>query len=99
MASTSEVYGDPLVHPQTEEYWGNVNPIGSRSVPALAPESRKDIVGRLGTNFEIVRGVTLEAGVLWNDATIMHSAISPVLEGKRMPEISRRTVRLSFLAG
>jgi len=30
-ASTSEVYGDPVVHPQTEEYWGNVNPIGIRS--------------------------------------------------------------------
>jgi dTDP-glucose 4,6-dehydratase len=30
LASTSEVYGDPLVHPQTEEYWGNVNPIGPR---------------------------------------------------------------------
>jgi UDP-glucuronate decarboxylase len=30
-ASTSEVYGDPVVHPQTEEYWGNVNPIGFRS--------------------------------------------------------------------
>jgi UDP-glucuronate decarboxylase len=30
-ASTSEVYGDPLVHPQKEDYWGNVNPIGSRS--------------------------------------------------------------------
>jgi len=32
MASTSEVYGDPLVHPQPESYWGNVNPIGERSV-------------------------------------------------------------------
>jgi UDP-glucuronate decarboxylase len=30
-ASTSEVYGDPAIHPQTEEYWGNVNPIGTRS--------------------------------------------------------------------
>jgi len=30
LASTSEVYGDPLVHPQTEEYWGNVNPVGLR---------------------------------------------------------------------
>ena len=30
-ASTSEVYGDPTVHPQTEDYWGNVNPIGLRS--------------------------------------------------------------------
>ena len=28
LTSTSEVYGDPLVHPQTESYWGNVNPIG-----------------------------------------------------------------------
>ena len=32
LASTSEVYGDPLVHPQTEEYWGNVNPVGPRGV-------------------------------------------------------------------
>jgi dTDP-glucose 4,6-dehydratase len=32
VASTSEVYGDPLVHPQTEEYWGNVNPVGPRCV-------------------------------------------------------------------
>src|SRR6187401_1070336 len=31
VASTSEVYGDPLVHPQTEDYWGNVNPVGPRS--------------------------------------------------------------------
>ena len=32
LASTSEVYGDPLVHPQPEDYWGNVNPIGPRGV-------------------------------------------------------------------
>ena len=32
VASTSEVYGDPQVHPQNEEYWGNVNPVGPRSV-------------------------------------------------------------------
>jgi len=32
LASTSEVYGDPLIHPQEEEYWGNVNPIGPRGV-------------------------------------------------------------------
>jgi nucleoside-diphosphate-sugar epimerase len=31
LTSTSEVYGDPLEHPQTESYWGNVNPIGERS--------------------------------------------------------------------
>jgi dTDP-glucose 4,6-dehydratase len=32
LASTSEVYGDPLVHPQPEDYWGNVNPVGPRGV-------------------------------------------------------------------
>jgi dTDP-glucose 4,6-dehydratase len=32
LASTSEVYGDPAVHPQAEDYWGNVNPVGPRSV-------------------------------------------------------------------
>src|SRR5215831_8132171 len=32
LASTSEVYGDPQVHPQPEDYWGNVNPVGPRSV-------------------------------------------------------------------
>ena len=32
LASTSEVYGDPLIHPQDEEYWGNVNPVGPRGV-------------------------------------------------------------------
>ena len=32
LASTSEVYGDPLIHPQPESYWGNVNPIGPRGV-------------------------------------------------------------------
>ena len=32
LASTSETYGDPLIHPQTEDYWGNVNPIGPRGV-------------------------------------------------------------------
>jgi nucleoside-diphosphate-sugar epimerase len=33
LTSTSEVYGDPLQHPQVETYWGNVNPIGNNSLP------------------------------------------------------------------
>lgn len=32
LTSTSEVYGDPLVHPQDESYWGNVNPIGMSNI-------------------------------------------------------------------
>jgi dTDP-glucose 4,6-dehydratase len=59
MASTSEVYGDPLVHPQPESYWGNVNPIGPRSVydeskrfsEALTAAYRRD----RGTDTTIVR--------------------------------------------
>lgn len=35
LTSTSEVYGDPLQHPQVETYWGNVNPIGNPQLPFL----------------------------------------------------------------
>ena len=47
LASTSEVYGDPLVHPQPESYWGNVNPVGPRGVYDEAKrfaEDRKSVV-------------------------------------------------------
>src|SRR6266853_547301 len=40
-ASTSEVYGDPLEHPQTEKYWGNVNPIGLRMLERIAIDLRR----------------------------------------------------------
>src|SRR5690606_34926026 len=43
VASTSEVYGDPLVHPQTEEYWGNVNPVWPRGVYDEAKRSQEAI--------------------------------------------------------
>src|SRR6185369_13558060 len=51
VASTSECYGDPLVHPQVESYWGNVNPVGPRSdsrspnnsLPADAPADLRSI--------------------------------------------------------
>ena len=59
LASTSEVYGDPAVHPQSEEYWGNVNPIGPRSVYDEAKRFAEALTmahGRtLGTNVGIVR--------------------------------------------
>jgi UDP-glucuronate decarboxylase len=51
-ASTSEVYGDPSVHPQTEDYWGNVNPIGARSkivrrpLPEDDPKQRRPDISR-----------------------------------------------------
>jgi dTDP-glucose 4,6-dehydratase len=59
LASTSEVYGDPLVHPQREDYWGNVNPVGPRSVYDESKRFAEALVtahaGTLGTNAGIVR--------------------------------------------
>ncbi len=59
ISSTSEIYGDPLVHPQTEEYWGNVNPIGPR---ACYDESKRlgetltmEFYRQYRTNIRIVR--------------------------------------------
>jgi dTDP-glucose 4,6-dehydratase len=58
-ASTSEIYGDPLVSPQTEEYWGNVNPIGPRSVYDEAKRFGETLVSHFqreeGVNAGIVR--------------------------------------------
>ncbi|MFV0535666.1 MAG: UDP-glucuronic acid decarboxylase family protein [Cumulibacter sp.] len=57
-ASTSEVYGDPEIHPQTENYWGNVNPIGPRSVYDEAKRYGEALVAaytRKGLNGGIIR--------------------------------------------
>ncbi|WP_327287812.1 NAD-dependent epimerase/dehydratase family protein [Streptomyces sp. NBC_01198] len=53
LASTSEVYGDPLVHPQTELYWGNVNPVGPRS----QYDEAKRYAEALTTAYRTTRGV------------------------------------------
>jgi dTDP-glucose 4,6-dehydratase len=59
LASTSEVYGDPKVHPQTEEYWGNVNPVGPRGVYDEAKRFAEAITmayyRQQGVNTHIVR--------------------------------------------
>lgn len=59
LASTSEVYGDPLVHPQREDYWGNVNPVGPRSVYDESKRFSEALVtahaGARGVNAGIVR--------------------------------------------
>ena len=59
LASTSEVYGDPAVHPQPEEYWGNVNPIGPRSVYDEAKRFAEALTAAyhraLGLNTGIIR--------------------------------------------
>ncbi|MFD8228021.1 NAD-dependent epimerase/dehydratase family protein [Streptomyces massasporeus] len=59
LASTSEVYGDPLEHPQCEDYWGNVNPVGPRSVYDESKRFAEALVtahrGARGTDAAIVR--------------------------------------------
>src|SRR3712207_5694139 len=59
LASTSEVYGDPAVHPQPEEYWGHVNPVGPRSVYDEAKRYAEAVStafrSTLGTNVGIAR--------------------------------------------
>src|SRR5207302_993945 len=53
LASTSECYGDPLVHPQREDYWGNVNPIGPRGVYDEAKRFAEAITRLPGTRWRI----------------------------------------------
>jgi nucleoside-diphosphate-sugar epimerase len=56
-ASTSEVYGDPLVSPQSEDYWGNVNPIGPRSVYDEAKRFGETLVAHFQRETDINAGI------------------------------------------
>ena len=89
-ASTSEVYGDPLVHPQTEAYWGNVNPIGTRACydeskrfgEALTYEYRR----QYGVNASIVRIFnTYGPNMNINDGRVVPAFIGAALTGKPIP--------------
>jgi dTDP-glucose 4,6-dehydratase len=62
LASTSEVYGDPLEHPQDESYWGNVNPIGPRSVY----DEAKRFAEALTMAFHRSRGVEIRIARIFN---------------------------------
>jgi dTDP-glucose 4,6-dehydratase len=86
LASTSEVYGDPLVRPQREEYWGNVNPIGPRSVydeskryaEALFMANRR----ARGANTGIIRIFnTYGPGLRPNDGRVVSNFIAQALNG------------------
>ncbi|MFC9257734.1 NAD-dependent epimerase/dehydratase family protein [Amycolatopsis thailandensis] len=86
-ASTSEVYGDPLTHPQTEEYWGNVNPIGPR---AVYDESKRfgeaacaAFAREYGTNCGIVRIFnTYGPGMRSDDGRLVPNLIMQALAGE-----------------
>ena len=62
LASTSEVYGDPLVHPQKEDYWGNVNPIGPRGVY----DEAKRFAEAMSTAYHRYHGVDVKIARIFN---------------------------------
>jgi dTDP-glucose 4,6-dehydratase len=57
LASTSEVYGDPAVHPQTEDYWGNVNSVGPRSVYDEAKRFAEALTAAYGRTYQVNVGI------------------------------------------
>jgi UDP-glucuronate decarboxylase len=86
-ASTSEVYGDPLVHPQPEEYWGNVNPIGLRSCydegKRLAETLMMDYHRQNNVDTRIARIFnTYGPRMLENDGRVVSNFIVQALDGQ-----------------
>jgi UDP-glucuronate decarboxylase len=86
-ASTSEVYGDPQVHPQTEEYWGNVNPIGIRSCydegKRVAETLMMDYHRQNGVDIRIARIFnTYGPRMAENDGRVVSNFIIQALAGK-----------------
>lgn len=87
VASTSEVYGDPLVHPQTEDYWGNVNPIGPRGVYDEAKRFQEAITMAYhnfhGLEVSIVRIFnTYGPRMRLNDGRVLPAFIGQALRGE-----------------
>lgn len=86
-ASTSEVYGDPHVHPQTEEYWGNVNPIGIRSCydegKRVAETLMMDYHRQNGVDIRIIRIFnTYGPRMAENDGRVVSNFIVQALRGE-----------------
>lgn len=89
IASTSEVYGDPTVHPQPEEYWGNVNPIGPRSVYDEAKRFQEAITMAYhtfhGLETRIVRIFnTYGPRMRLNDGRVLPAFIGQALRGENL---------------
>lgn len=87
VASTSEVYGDPLVHPQTEEYWGNVNPVGPRGVYDEAKRFMESITMAYHTYHKLETRIirifnTYGPRMRLNDGRALPAFIGQVLRGE-----------------
>ncbi len=101
LASTSEVYGDPLEHPQRESYWGNVNPVGVRSVYDEAKRFGEAITTAyrrtLGVDTRIARifntyGPNLEPG----DGRVVSNFLAQALDGRPITVYGDGTQTRSF---
>ena len=97
-ASTSEVYGDPQVHPQTEEYWGNVNPIGIRSCydegKRVAETLMMDYHRQNGVDIRIIRIFnTYGPRMAENDGRVVSNFILQALRRRRHHRLRRRLAR------
>ncbi len=101
LASTSEIYGDPLIHPQTEDYWGNVNPIGPRGcydeakrfAEAMAMAYHKEH----GVQTRIVRIFnTYGPRMRLNDGRVVPAFISQALKNKPLTVFGRGQQTRSF---
>ena len=100
-ASTSEVYGDPTIHPQPESYWGNVNPIGSRSCydegKRCAETLFKDYHQQNGVRIKIVRIFnTYGPRMHPNDGRVVSNFIVQALQGKDITLYGDGTQTRSF---
>jgi len=89
VASTSEVYGDPLVHPQNEDYWGNVNPVGPRGVYDEAKRFMESITRAYhtfhGVDIRIVRIFnTYGPRMRLNDGRALPAFIGQALRGENL---------------
>ncbi len=100
-ASTSEVYGDPIVHPQTESYWGNVNPIGIRSCydegKRCAESLFMDYHRQNGVRIKIIRIFnTYGPNMHPNDGRVVSNFIVQALRGKDITLFGDGTQTRSF---
>jgi dTDP-glucose 4,6-dehydratase len=101
IASTSEVYGDPSVHPQPEEYWGNVNPVGPRSVYDEAKRFQEAITMAYhtfhGLETRIVRIFnTYGPRMRLNDGRVLPAFIGQALRGEDLTIFGDGTQTRSF---
>jgi dTDP-glucose 4,6-dehydratase len=101
LASTSEVYGDPLIHPQREDYWGNVNPIGPRGVYDEAKRFAEAMTMAYHRNHSVDTRIvrifnTFGPRMRLNDGRVVPNFIAQALRGKPLTVYGDGTQTRSF---